>query len=61
MLCLIVTKQKIYRESALTPSPPNKYFPLQQATFTLPANLCKAANILQLQACNLIEETDRVK
>lgn len=59
MLCLITDKQKICRESYKTPQ--DKYFLLQQAAFTLPANVCKATSILQLQACSIIEETDQVK
>lgn len=59
MLCLIVDKEKICRDSHKAPQ--DKYFPLQQTVFTLPANLCKGTSILQLQACSLIEETDQVK
>lgn len=59
MLCLITDEQKICMERYETPQ--GKYFPLQQAAFTLPADLCKATSVLQLQARNLIEETDQVK
>jgi len=59
MFCLIVDKQRIREKSSKHPQ--DKYFPYQQATLTLLENLCKRARDLQLQACNLIEETDQVK